>query len=626
VANPTPNRLGTMIPGSAQKLSTRTQRLRAALEYAERGWPVFPLAGKVPFKGTRGFHDATTDQSRITAWFNRWPDANLGIRTGKASGLLVIDIDEGGSDTLERLEREFGKLPQTLSVTTGRGFRHLYFRYPSEAGVEIRNSVRDLGKGFDVRGEGGYVVAPPSHTEGPYVWGDPRHPASLAELPPAWIDALSRKPYAQEIPRPSSAARHSAGEAAELCTDIDGPAILEGTRDDELTRIAGRLHDGTRTRGELTADLAAINEARCKPPLPEAQVLKIARSISPRPPCKRSSRASQAELAELSRIAESVARLEQAALSRQKKGMGGHSNWAVYRALVDFAKSYGREHPRGVEVPIDVRSLALAAGVGVGTVKRAIDRLTEKGLVFRSRSGGGKRAGAIVLIGAIVEHSNHLGVSKRVTRSECSTFAPIADFPLYRLRWGPGRLGKVCAAVLEAVASSAEGFCRRELARSLGRTPDSIKKPLKRLIEAGIIERIGRGRYRLSGDCADALARERELGGEPDAERRDIRRYNDNRRAYRDRHKVKPDRAATAAEMADRRESAPARRRESIERAVAALFRERPEHRYRRVGQITCALARYLESDFPRGVGAGGLPKDGEVAAILKANGIEAAA
>ena len=79
--------------------------------------------------------------------------------------------------------------------------------------------------------------------------------------------------------------------------------------------------------------------------------------------------------------------------------------------------------------------------------------------------------------------------------------------------------------------------------------------------------------------------------------------------------------------MEERREDAPGRRRRAIEGAIARLFRERPEYRGRRVGQITCALVTrgLVPDDFPRGVPPGGPPKDREVAAILDANGAEVA-
>lgn len=135
--------------------------LDAALSYAERGWAVFPLRPreKIPFAGTQGFKDATCDAGRIRESWGLHPTANVGIATGKMSGLTVVDVDpkNGGDATLLDLQREHGRLPDTVTVSTGSGGFHFYF---ADAGVG--NSASRIGKGVDVRGVGGYVVAPPS--------------------------------------------------------------------------------------------------------------------------------------------------------------------------------------------------------------------------------------------------------------------------------------------------------------------------------------------------------------------------------------------------------------------------------------------------------------------------------
>ena len=147
--------------------------IKAALSYARRGIPVFPCepGGKRPLT-YNGFWDATNDLGRVKAWWGRWPAANVGVPTGKSSGLLVLDVDQrdGGPQTLAALERENGSLPRTARSRTGRGGVHVFFRYPPEK--EVRNSAGWLGPGLDVRGEGGYVVVPPSRTQGPYEWID----------------------------------------------------------------------------------------------------------------------------------------------------------------------------------------------------------------------------------------------------------------------------------------------------------------------------------------------------------------------------------------------------------------------------------------------------------------------
>ena len=147
----------------------------AALDYAARGWAVFPLKerDKVPAVAG-GFKVATTDEEEIDAAWEHRPALNVGIATGSMSGgLIVIDLDvheergEDGTDALWEWEREHGELPETVSAKTGSGGVHLYY----QANTPISSSVNTT-LGVDVRAEGGYVVAPPSlHPSGqPYAW------------------------------------------------------------------------------------------------------------------------------------------------------------------------------------------------------------------------------------------------------------------------------------------------------------------------------------------------------------------------------------------------------------------------------------------------------------------------
>ena len=134
--------------------------LAAALEYADRGWPVFPCKlDKKPYT-SHGFKEATTDSEQIETWWAQWPEASIGIPTG-AQTFLVLDVDprHGGHVSLAQLEQRHGELPLTRLVQTGGGGRQYYFQWP---GVLIRNSAGELGAGLDVRGDGGYVIAPPS--------------------------------------------------------------------------------------------------------------------------------------------------------------------------------------------------------------------------------------------------------------------------------------------------------------------------------------------------------------------------------------------------------------------------------------------------------------------------------
>ena len=107
----------------------------------------------------RGFINATDDADVIREWWSNMPDANIGIATGKPSGLVVLDVDGPlGEQTLAKLEQEHGALPPTLEVKTGKG-RHLYFRYPDNE-TKIKSVARSKNK-LDVRGDGGYCHRAP---------------------------------------------------------------------------------------------------------------------------------------------------------------------------------------------------------------------------------------------------------------------------------------------------------------------------------------------------------------------------------------------------------------------------------------------------------------------------------
>lgn len=140
------------------------QLLATALAYGQRGLRVLPIrpGDKRPLT-EHGLHDATTDAMVITAWWQQSRNANIGIATGAASGIWVLDIDgaEGEESLLTLVASTNASLPATVISCTPRGGRHIWFTWPS-AGPEIRNSAGKLGTGIDVRGEGGYVLAPPS--------------------------------------------------------------------------------------------------------------------------------------------------------------------------------------------------------------------------------------------------------------------------------------------------------------------------------------------------------------------------------------------------------------------------------------------------------------------------------
>src|ERR1700731_1169986 len=168
-----------------------------ALTYGRRGWAVFPLApkSKVPLIGKkfggRGYLDATRDLAQIAKWWAECPQANIGIATGAPSGFFVLDVDprHEGDKTLDALIQRHGPLPDTLVSLTGGGGRHFLFRHVAGIG----NSASRLGAGLDVRGDGGYIVAPPSaHENGRiYAW-DSDHCPDAAAIADASLWLLAR--------------------------------------------------------------------------------------------------------------------------------------------------------------------------------------------------------------------------------------------------------------------------------------------------------------------------------------------------------------------------------------------------------------------------------------------------
>lgn len=223
--------------------------------------------GKHP-RTARGLKDATQDRDEVTRWTRTWAVWNLGLVTGSASGVLVLDIDprHGGTESLARLCATHGELPATLLVNTGGGGQHYYFRMPDAA---IRNSVGRLGEGLDIRGEGGYVVCPPSShiSGGVYSWDSAEgfRRAGLADVPD-WLLRLLTNERKEKI-----AVRHA--------PDV----ILEGERNSTLLSLGGSLRNKGLEYPELEMSLNGLNQRRCHPPLPAEEVESICRSLAKYP-------------------------------------------------------------------------------------------------------------------------------------------------------------------------------------------------------------------------------------------------------------------------------------------------------------------------------------------------------
>ena len=188
--------------------------------------------GKHP-RTSNGVKDATTDRKTIKAWWNRWPDANIGIATGRVSDIFVLDIDgDVGKTSLKELKAKHGRLPKTVTVKTGRG-RHRYFR---RDGARVGNSVGKLGNEIDIRGDGGYIVAAGSvHVSGAdYRFADGR---GLEEIKvasaPDWLLDLVRKDSSAGIE--TKKVNHCSIPEAKLDR---ARAYAESARHRELERVA----------------------------------------------------------------------------------------------------------------------------------------------------------------------------------------------------------------------------------------------------------------------------------------------------------------------------------------------------------------------------------------------------
>jgi hypothetical protein len=254
--------------------------LSAALTYAKRGWRILPVhsvrnercsCGRFPCgedNKNAGKHPrivgwvkrATTSRKEIKRWWGRWPSANIGVATGRASGLLVVDVDprNGGDKSLASLVEAHGDLPPTITVRTGGGGTHLYFRHPRR-----KKASWKLAKGVDLRSNGGFVVAPPaSHLTGKaYSWIlGPR--GELAEAPKWLADlAFSRRSAPDSVPADA------------------GKPLQAGERNTGLTSLGGALRARGLSEAAICAALLVHNDERCAPPLEDAEVRGIAKSV-----------------------------------------------------------------------------------------------------------------------------------------------------------------------------------------------------------------------------------------------------------------------------------------------------------------------------------------------------------
>jgi hypothetical protein len=222
-----------------------------------------PKSGKRPLS-RHGVKDATDNFASFMRLVPADTNFNIGIATGTASGVVVIDIDprNGGDRQFARLVKRLGPLPKTLTCDTGGGGQHHYFKLPAGG---LKKKV--MAPGVDLLAEGTYAVAPPSrHVSGRnYLWVRPGPMGQqIASLPDKWLEFVRRgDPAAPAVTKTS-----------------DADVIAEGSRNTELTSMAGRMRRAGMSEADMISALGGVNDARCQPPLGDGEVARIARNVA----------------------------------------------------------------------------------------------------------------------------------------------------------------------------------------------------------------------------------------------------------------------------------------------------------------------------------------------------------
>lgn len=246
--------------------------LNHAIEYLRRGWSIIPIAagGKTSPIRWKDHQTRQAGEEEVRSWFKKWPDAGLAIVTGGISGLVVLDVD--GADGANSIKDK--ELPPTLCVKTSQG-AHYYFVHP---GFFVSGHIRFL-PGCDLRGDGNYVVCPPSlHPSGMlYEWAIKEPPAEI----PKWLLEIIEAKRKED-------SKHRSSGIVELPDKDIGPAdwfqaaldkgVKEGERNKTGTRLVGRWLGLGMTAGECWFMLQRWNEKNT-PPMPESELRTTLESI-----------------------------------------------------------------------------------------------------------------------------------------------------------------------------------------------------------------------------------------------------------------------------------------------------------------------------------------------------------
>ena len=243
-----------------------TTLLQEALAYLADEWSIFPVCtpvprrdgrcvqhgdcrhpGKVPLVRWATYQETLPEASEVRSWWHTWPRANIGLATGELSNVVVIDVD----NELAMAEAERRGYERGPWVSTGRvGGRHLYFRWRSDAPTIFAKTG-----GLDFRGQGGFVLLPPSlHATGAlYHWGEEVTRGDPLPDLPNWVDEIAQTSI-------------DGGPRAKIdFAQLLSSGIPDGQRDQDLFRAAARLR-GVDMPYEVAVDVIQRIAARCQPP------------------------------------------------------------------------------------------------------------------------------------------------------------------------------------------------------------------------------------------------------------------------------------------------------------------------------------------------------------------------
>jgi hypothetical protein len=266
--------------------------LDEALDYLAEGLSVIPIhpENKRPYVKWEAYQKKLPTEGNLRKWWTNWPNANIGVVTGAVSGIWVVDIDDPAAAS-QWLKAQGIPLPDTPTVETAKG-SHLWFRHP---GHEVGNSAKKV-PGIDIRGDGGYVIVPPSiHPSGiRYEWSTRFDREALAECPPALMRAVTGgggKEKTPKAPAPQGQTPSEDPAQAEMSVDsadslpeterliYDSLNMVEGQRNTTMTQLVGRWVGMGHSPAEVRAFAHFINKTKCRPPMDGSEVDSIVVSI-----------------------------------------------------------------------------------------------------------------------------------------------------------------------------------------------------------------------------------------------------------------------------------------------------------------------------------------------------------